>query len=78
MLGKGRLLKTTTISLLSVVSKVFEKLVDNRIVNHLEKYGLFLFCSGVLGVLLQQQIFWQLCLCDRIARGSNRSGLLEL
>ena len=26
---------------LSVVSKVFEKLVNNRIVDHLEKYGLF-------------------------------------
>ena len=29
------------VSLLSVVSKVFEKLVNNRIVNHLEKCGLF-------------------------------------
>ena len=29
------------VSLLSVVSKVFEKLVDNRIVDHLEKSGLF-------------------------------------
>ena len=29
------------VSLLSVVSKVFEKLVNNRIVDHLEKYGLF-------------------------------------
>ena len=28
-------------SLLSVVSKVFEKLVNNRIVDHLEKCGLF-------------------------------------
>ena len=28
-------------SLLSVVSKVFEKLVNNRIVDHLKKYGLF-------------------------------------
>ena len=26
---------------LSVVSKVFEKLVNNRIVHHLEKFGLF-------------------------------------
>ena len=32
-----------SVSLLSVVSKVFEKLVSNRIVYHLEKYGLFLF-----------------------------------
>ena len=28
-------------SLLSVVSKVFEKLVNNRIVDHLHKCGLF-------------------------------------
>ena len=31
------------VSLLSLVSKVFEKLINNRIVNHLEKCGLFLF-----------------------------------
>ena len=29
------------ISLRSVVSKVFEKLVNNRIGDHLEKFGLF-------------------------------------
>ena len=29
------------VSLLSVVSKVFEKFVNNRIVDHLEKCGLF-------------------------------------
>ena len=29
------------VSLLSVVSEVFEKLVNNRIVDHLEKCGLF-------------------------------------
>ena len=29
------------VSLLCVVSKVFEKLVNTRIVNHLEKFGLF-------------------------------------
>ena len=29
------------VSFFSVVSKVFEKLVNNRIVDHLEKYGLF-------------------------------------
>ena len=28
------------VSFLSVVSRVFEKLVDKRIVDHLEKYGL--------------------------------------
>ena len=31
----------STVILLSVVSKVFEKLVNNRTVDHLEKYGLF-------------------------------------
>ena len=30
-----------SVILLSVVSKVFEKLVNNRIVDHLEKCGLF-------------------------------------
>ena len=30
-----------SVSLLSVVCKVFEKFVNNRIVNHLEKCGLF-------------------------------------
>ena len=29
------------VSLLSVVSKIFEKLVNDRIVDHLEKCGLF-------------------------------------
>ena len=31
------------VSLLSVFSKVFEKLVNNRIVDHLEKCGLFFY-----------------------------------
>ena len=39
------------VSLLSVVSKVFEKLVNNRIVDHLEKCGLFLFSSMILCLL---------------------------
>ena len=41
---------------LSVVGKVFEKLVNNRIVDHLEKCGLFI-SSMVLGLLDQLQIF---------------------
>ena len=32
--------------LLSVVSKVFEKLVNNRLVDHLEKYCLFFLISS--------------------------------
>ena len=48
------------VSLLSVVSKVFEKLVNNRIVDHLENRGLFL----VLGLLDQLQIFRQLYMIE--------------
>ena len=45
------------VSLLSVVSKVFEKLVNNRIVDHLENVAFFLMSSMVLGLLDQLQIF---------------------
>ena len=45
------------VSLLSVVSKVFEKLVNNRIIDHLEKCGLFSISSMVLELLDQLQIF---------------------
>ena len=45
------------VSLLSVVSKVFEKLVNNGIVDHLDKCGLFFISSMVLGRLDQLQIF---------------------
>ena len=42
MLGKGLTAKNYhPVGLLSVVSKVFEKLVNNRIVDHQEKCGLF-------------------------------------
>ena len=44
-------------SLLSVVSKVFKKLLNNRIVDHLEKCGIFLISSKVLGLPDQLQIF---------------------
>ena len=40
-----------------VVSKVFEKLVNNRIVDHLEKSDLILISSMVLGLRDQLQIF---------------------
>ena len=61
------------VSLLSVVSKVFEKLVNNRIVDHLEKCGLFsdfqygFRSSGSTANLLT-------VVSDRIARAFNRSG----
>ena len=48
------------VSLLSVVSKVFEKLVNNRIVDHLKKCDLFFISRMVLGLLIQLLIFSQL------------------
>ena len=45
------------VCLLTLVGKVFEKLVNNRIVDHLEKYGLFLILSLKLGLFDQPQIF---------------------
>ena len=45
-------------------SKVFEILVNNRIVDHLEKCGLFFISSMVLGLLDQLQIFSQLYLIE--------------
>ena len=63
------------VSLLSVVSKVFEKLVNNRIVDHLEKC--FLISSMVLGLLDQLQIFSQLYLIELLGLLTGL-GLLEL
>ena len=45
------------ISLLSVISKVFGKLVNNRIVDDLEKCDLFSDFSMILGLFDQLQIF---------------------
>ena len=60
------------VSLLSVVSKVFEKLVNNRIVNHLEKCGLF--CDCQYGFRSSQSTADLLTVVsDRIARVFNKS-----
>ena len=61
------------ISLLSVVSKVFEKLVNNRIVDHLEKCGL---CSDFQYGFRSSRSTADLLtvVSDRIARNFNRSG----
>ena len=60
-------------SLFSVVSKVFEKLVSNRIVDHLEKYGLFPdFHYGFRSSLSTADLLT--AVSDRIARAFNRSG----
>ena len=61
------------VNLLSVVSKVFEKLINHRIVDHLQKYGLLSDFQYGLGLLDQLQMLWQLSLSDRVARAFNRS-----
>ena len=66
------------VSLLSVISKVYEKLVNNRIVDHLEKCSLF---SDFQYVLRSSQSTADLLTVasDRIARAFNKSGvILEL
>ena len=65
------------VSLLSVVSKVFEKLVNNRIVDHLKKCGLFLISIMVLGLLNQLQILLQLYLIELLGLLTH-PGLLVL
>ena len=61
------------VSLLSVVSKVFEKLENNRIVDHLEKCGLFSdFPYGFRSS--RSTVDLLTVVSDRIARASNRFG----
>ena len=74
ILGKGLQLKSYyPVSLLSVVSKVFEKLVSNRIVDHLEKCGLFSdFQYGFRSSRSTADLLTDVS--DRIARAFNRSG----
>ena len=45
------------VSLLFLVSKIFEKLANNRIVDHLQICGFYLISSMVLGLLNELQIF---------------------
>ena len=60
------------VSLLSVVSKVFEKLVNNSIVDHIEKCGLF--SDFQYGFRSSRTTADLLTVSDRIARVFNRSG----
>ena len=61
------------VSLLSVISKVFKKLVNNRIVDHLEKCGLF--SDFQYGSRSSQSTTDLLTVVsDRIAWAFNRSG----
>ena len=61
------------ISLLSMISKVFEKLVNNRIIDHLQKCGLFSdFQYGFRSSRPTADLLT--VVSDRIARAFNRSG----
>ena len=64
------------VSLLSVVSKVFEKLVNNRIVDHLEKCGLFSNFQYGLRSSRSTADFLTV-VSDRIAGTFNRSGATQ-
>ena len=64
------------VSLLSVVSNVFEKLVSNKIVDHLEKCGLFSdFQYGFRSCRSTADLLT--VVSDRIARAFNRSGATQ-
>ena len=62
------------VSLLSVVSKVFEKLVNNRIVDHLEKCGLFSDFQYETFLTSRSIADLLTVVSDRIGRAFNRSG----
>ena len=71
--GKSTAKNYHSVSLLSVVSKVFEKLVNNRIVDHLGKCGLFSdFQYGFRSCRSTADLLT--VVSDRIARAFNRSG----
>ena len=59
-----------------MVSKVFEKLINNRIVDHLEKYGLF--SDFQYGLRSSRSLVDLLTVVsDRIARTFNKSGTTQ-
>ena len=74
MLGERSTAKNyRPVSLLFVVSKVFKKLVNNRIVDHLEKCGLFSdFQHGFRSFRSTADLLT--VVSDRIARDFNKSG----
>ena len=63
--GEGSMAKNFhPVSFLSVVSKIFEKLVNNRLVDHLEKCGPFSNFQYGFSSFDQLQILWQLYLTE--------------
>ena len=72
-MGKSTAKTYHPVSLFSVVSKVFEKLVNNRIVDHLEKCGLFSdFQYGFRSSRSTADLLT--VVSDRIVRAFNKSG----
>ena len=64
-------LKTTALfSFLSMVNKVFQKLLNNWLVDHLEKYGHFLYGFRSFRLIADLLRF----VSDRIASALTRSG----
>ena len=61
------------VSLLSVVSKIFEKLVNNKLVDHLEKCDLFFDFQYSFRSCRSTRDLLRI-VSDRIARGFNRAG----
>ena len=61
-----------SVSLLSVVSKVFQKLVNNRMVDHLEKRGLFSDCQYGFGTS-QSNVDLLTVVSDRTARAFKKA-----
>ena len=57
MLGKGVQLNITALLVSFVVIKIFQKLVNNRLVDPLKKFDLFVIFIVVLGLFDQLQIF---------------------
>ena len=73
MSEKGVWQKYLPVSLLSVVSKVFQRLVNNKLVDHIEKFGLFSdFQHGFKSSQSTADLLT--VMSDIIARAFNRSG----
>ena len=70
----GRNLQLKTITLLVFflcVNRFFEKLVNNMLVDHFEKFGFLLISSMVPGLLIKAHLL--AVISDRIVRTFNRS-----
>ena len=65
-----------SVSLFSVVSKVFKKLVNNKIADHLEKCDLFSdFLNGFRSPQSTADLL--IVVSDRFSRAFNRSGAIQ-